>query len=160
MPTSIRAHLATQPDSATLESLAMLADRALASETDVEESKPGVAEIKVDETTKLVGLLEDLSKRLNKLAEKKRNSGRGRANNNYAPRTPFVLNAQASLFLTNKVIVTMQSKIFVRTYRHRMHSKIMSRNRPTQPLHRFATTTKILVKRRACAVNPARTVAH
>ena len=32
MPTSIRAHLATQPDSATLESLAMLADRALASE--------------------------------------------------------------------------------------------------------------------------------
>ena len=38
MPTSIRAHLATQPDSATLESLAMLADRALASETDVEES--------------------------------------------------------------------------------------------------------------------------
>ena len=49
MPASIRAHLATQPDSATLESLAMLADRALVS--DVEESKPGVAEIKVDETT-------------------------------------------------------------------------------------------------------------
>ena len=38
MPTSIRAHLATQPDSATLESLAMLADRALASEADAEES--------------------------------------------------------------------------------------------------------------------------
>ena len=48
MPASIRAHLATQPDSATLESLAMLADRALAFEADVEESKPGVAEIKVD----------------------------------------------------------------------------------------------------------------
>ena len=98
MPTSIRAHLATQPDSATLENLAMLADRALASETDVEESKPGVAEIKVDETTKLVGLLEDLSKRLKKLetptaAEKKGNSGRGRANNNYAPRPPFIPNA-------------------------------------------------------------------
>ena len=62
MPASIRAYLATQPDSATLESLAVLADRALASEAD--ESKPGVAEIKVDETTKLVGLLEDLSKRL------------------------------------------------------------------------------------------------
>ena len=40
MPALIRAHLATQPDSALLESLAMLADRALASE--------------------LVGLLEDL----------------------------------------------------------------------------------------------------
>ena len=82
MPASIRAHLATQPDSVTLESLAMLADRALASETNVGESKPGVAEIKVDETTKLVGLLEDLSKRLKKLetataADKKRNSGRG-----------------------------------------------------------------------------------
>ena len=63
MPTSIRAHLATQPDSPTLESLAMLADRALASEADAKESKPGAAEIKVDETTKLVGLLEDLSKR-------------------------------------------------------------------------------------------------
>ena len=58
----------------------MFADRALASETDVEESKPGVAEIKVDETTKLVGLLEDLSKRLKKLetataAKKKINQG-------------------------------------------------------------------------------------
>ena len=106
-PTSIRAHLATQPDSATLESLAMLADRALASETDVEESKPGVAEIKIDETAKLVGLLEDLSKRLKKLetataAEKKRNSGRGRANDNYVPRPPFIPNAQATEFVPNK----------------------------------------------------------
>ena len=66
MPASIRAHLATQPDSATLESLAVLADRALAAEKDVEESKPGVAEIKVEETTKLVGLLEDLSRRIKK----------------------------------------------------------------------------------------------
>ena len=41
MPASIRAHSATQPDSATLESLAVLADRALAAEEDVEESKPG-----------------------------------------------------------------------------------------------------------------------
>ena len=45
MPASIRAHLGTQPDSATLESLAVLADRALAAEEDVEESKPGIAEI-------------------------------------------------------------------------------------------------------------------
>ena len=50
--------------SATLESLAVLADRALAAEEDVEESKLGVAEIKVEETTKLVGLLEDLSRRI------------------------------------------------------------------------------------------------
>ena len=75
MPASIRAHLATQPDSATLESLA---DRVLAAEEDVEESKPGVAEIKVEETTKLVGLLEDLSRRIKKLetvttSERKRN---------------------------------------------------------------------------------------
>ena len=81
MPASIRAHLATQPDSASLESLAVLADRALAAEQDVEESKPGVAE-----TSKLVGLLEDLSKRIKRLetvttSERKRNKGRGRANN-------------------------------------------------------------------------------
>ena len=107
MPASIRAHLTTQPDSATLESLAMLADRALASEADIEESKPGVAEIKVDETTKLVGLLEDLSKRLKKLetataAEKKRNQGRGRVNNHYAPRPTFIPNVQATEFVPNK----------------------------------------------------------
>ena len=106
MPASIRAHLATQPDSATLESLSMLTDRALASEADVEESKPGVAEIKVDETTKLVGLLEDLSKRLKKLetataAETKRNQGR--VNNNYAPRPTFIPNAQATEFVPNKL---------------------------------------------------------
>ena len=107
MPASIRTHLATQPDSATLESLAMLADGTLASEADVEESKPGVAEIKVDETTKLVGLLEDLSKRLKKLetataAEKKRNQGRGRVNTHYAPRPTFIHNVQATEFVPNK----------------------------------------------------------
>ena len=39
MPVAIRTHLATQPDSAKLESLAVLADRALATENDVEERK-------------------------------------------------------------------------------------------------------------------------
>ena len=106
MPVSIRAHLATQPDSATLESLAVLADRALAAEEDVEESKPGVAEIKVEETTKLVGLLEDLSKRIKRLetvttAERKRNKGRGRANN-YAHAPAFAPNVQASGFVSNQ----------------------------------------------------------
>ena len=67
MPTSIWAHPATQPDSATLESLAVLADRALASEIDVEKVKQGVAGIQVCESGKLVGLLEDLSRRLKKL---------------------------------------------------------------------------------------------
>ena len=106
MPASIRAHLATQPDSATLESLAVLADRALAAEEDVEESKPGVAEIKVEETTKLVGLLEDLSRRIKKLetvttSERKRNKGRGRANN-YAHAPAFAPNVQASGFVSNQ----------------------------------------------------------
>ena len=107
MPASIRAHLATQPDSATLESFAVLAARALASEADVEESKPGVAEIKVEETTKLVGLLEDLSRRLKKLetattSERKRNKGRGRVNNNYTPTPTFAPNVQASGFVHNQ----------------------------------------------------------
>ena len=174
MPALIRANLATQPDSATLESLAMLAARALASEADIEESKPGV-----DETTKLVGLLEDLSKRLKKLetataAKKKRNQGRGRVNNQYTPRPTFIPNVQATEFVPNKPgnynnaqatefvankprIVLMHSKIFIRTHRRR---KIMSRNWPTQPLHRFATTTRISVKRHVCAVNPVGTIAH
>ena len=69
MLTSIRAHLATQPDSVSLESLAMLADRALASKNDVDESKPGVAEIQVSETGKLVGLLEDLYRWLKKVSD-------------------------------------------------------------------------------------------
>ena len=106
MPASIRAHLATQPDSASLESSAVLADRALAAEQDVEESKPGVAEIKVDETSKLVGLLEDLSKRIKRLetvttSERKRNKGRGRANN-YAHALAFAPNVQASGFVSNQ----------------------------------------------------------
>ena len=101
MPASIRAHLATQPDSATLESLAVLADRALAAEEDVEESKPGV-----EETTKLAGLLEDLSKRIKRLetvttSERKRNKGRGRANN-YAHAPAFAPNVQASGFVSNQ----------------------------------------------------------
>ena len=107
MPDSIRAHLATQPDSATLESLAVLADRALVAEEDVEESKPGVAEIKVEETTKLVGLLEDLSRRIKKLetlttSEKKRNKGRGRVSNNYTPAPTFAPNVEASGFVHNQ----------------------------------------------------------
>ena len=106
MPASIRTHLVTQPDSATLESLAVLADRALAAEEDVEESKPGVAEIKVEETTKLVGLLEDLSRRIKKLetvttSERKRNKRRGRANN-YAHAPAFAPNVQASGFVSNQ----------------------------------------------------------
>ena len=52
---SIRAHLATQPDSVSLESLAVLADHVLASENDVVESKHGVAEIQVSESAKLLG---------------------------------------------------------------------------------------------------------
>ena len=132
MPASIRAHLATQPDSATLERLAVLADRALASEADVEESKPGVAEIKVDETTKLVGLLEDLSKRLKKLetattSEKKRNKGRGRVNNNYTPTPTFNPTVQATGFVTNQlVITTMYSNTLALSFRRQMYSKTLA----------------------------------
>ena len=67
MPPSVRAHLAIQPDSVLLKSLAMLADCAVAAEKDVDKAKPGIAEINVSESEKLVGLLEDLSRRLKKL---------------------------------------------------------------------------------------------
>ena len=50
MPPSVRVHLATQPDSAPLENLFMLADRAVAAEKDVDEAKPGAAEINVSDS--------------------------------------------------------------------------------------------------------------
>ena len=109
MPASIRTHLATQPDSALLESSAMLTDRALASENDVDESKPGVAEIQVSETVKLVGLLEDLSRWLKKLetatatmaAEKRRNSGRAQTSENRAPKAQCAPPVQGKLITKN-----------------------------------------------------------
>ena len=90
MPPSVRAHLATQPDSASLENLAILADRAVAAEKDVDEAKLGVAEINVSESGKLAGLLEDLSRRLKKLetgtakATKKKTYGHSQPNENRA----------------------------------------------------------------------------
>ena len=45
----------------------MLADHAVAAENDVDEAKPGVAEIQVSQSGKLVGLLEHLSRTLKKL---------------------------------------------------------------------------------------------
>ena len=48
-PAYIRAHLATTPDSTSLESPAILAEKALASETDVKDSSVGVAEARVNE---------------------------------------------------------------------------------------------------------------
>ena len=60
MPPSVRVHLATQPDSVSLENLAMLANRAVAAEKDVDEAKPGGCWDK--RQWELVGLLEDLSR--------------------------------------------------------------------------------------------------
>ena len=67
MPASIRAHLATTPDSTSLESLAVLADRSIASENDAKDNGVGVAEVKVNDSKKLIGIMEDISRRLKKL---------------------------------------------------------------------------------------------
>ena len=67
MPASIRAHLGTTPDSTSLETLAVLADRALASATDVKENSVGVAEVRVNDSERLIGIMEDISRRLKKL---------------------------------------------------------------------------------------------
>ena len=114
MPPSVRAHLATQPDSASLENLDMLADRAVAAEKDVDEAKPGVAEINVSESGKLVGLLEDLSRRLKKLetarakATKKKTYGHSQPNKNRAAKPQFVPNVQAKPFIPDNQAVTRQ----------------------------------------------------
>ena len=114
MPPSVRAHLATQPDSASLENLAMLAGHAVAAEKDVDEAKPGVAEINLSENEKLVGLLEDLSRRLTTLetataqATKKKTYRHSQPNENRVAKTQFVPNVQAKPFKPNNQAVTRQ----------------------------------------------------
>ena len=168
MPPSVRAHLATQPDSASLENLAMLADRAVAAEKDVDEAKPGVAEINVSESGKHVGLLEDLSRRLKKLetatakATKKKTYGHSQPTENRAAMTQFVPNVQAKPFMPNNQAVTRQmyqiitKKIVVLMHRRRKRRKVTLLNRLTQPTHLFVFNTKHLVTEHACAENLAR----
>ena len=67
MPASIQAHLATTPDSTSLESLAVLADRAIASENDAKDNSVRVAEVRVNDSEKLIRIMEDISRRLKKL---------------------------------------------------------------------------------------------
>ena len=111
MSPSVRAHLATQPDSVSLESLAMLADRAVAAEEDVDEAKPRVAEINFSESGKLVGLLEDLSRRLTRLETAKatqKTYRHSQATENCAAKTQFVPNVQAKQFVHHNKTVTGQ----------------------------------------------------
>ena len=92
----------------------MLADRAVAAEKDVDEAKLGVAEINVSESRKLVGLLEDLSRRLKKLetakakATKKKTYGHSQPNENRSAKTQFVPNVEAKPFMPNNQAVTRQ----------------------------------------------------
>ena len=72
MPASIGAHLATTPDSTSFESLAVLADRAIVSENDAKDNSVGVAEVRVNDSEKLIRIMEDISRRL-KLQDIKRN---------------------------------------------------------------------------------------
>ena len=67
MPAYIRAHLATTPDSTSLESLAVLADRAIASENEEKDNSVGVAEVRVNHSEKLIGIRKDIFRRLKKL---------------------------------------------------------------------------------------------
>ena len=164
MPTSIQAYLAIQPDSASLERLAVLADRALASENDVEEVKQGVAEIQVSESWKQVGLLEDLSLRLKKLetatatAAKKKNYGRSHTAENRASKTPFVpiMHRQNRLYLVIKMLIDKVfsqtfSKLAVLTCCRRIHSRTVLFNRSTQLMHLSAIIIKHSVIKHARA---------
>ena len=42
----------------------MLADRALASENDAKDSSVGVAEIQLNDSKRIIGIIEDISRRL------------------------------------------------------------------------------------------------
>ena len=91
----------------------MLADGVFASENDVDESKPVVAEIKVSEIGKLVGLLEDLSHQLKTretatstmAAGKERNTRRAQTSENRAPEAQCAPTVPAKSFTpTNKKV--------------------------------------------------------
>ena len=133
MPPSVRAHLATQPDGASVEILAKLADRAVVAEKYGDEAQPGVAEINVSESGKLVGLLEDLSRRLKKLetatakATKKKTYGHSQPTEDRAAKTQFFPNVRAKPFIPNNQAVTRQdvsnfNKIL--THRRRKRRKV------------------------------------
>ena len=68
---------------------------------------PRAPALQVSKTGKLVGLLEDLSRRLKKLetataTEKRRNSGRAWTTDNRAPRAQYVPKVQAKPFVPNR----------------------------------------------------------
>ena len=150
-----------------------MADRALAAEQDVEESKPGVAEIKVDETSKLVGLLEDLSKRIKKLetvttSERKRNKGRGRANNYaHAPALSLMYRPQVSLVTnianieTLNIMLDLSLRRRIRkqpldlAFRRRTHREMTPLRLRIRLMHLSAIFTRLSVTRHARAEAPA-----
>ena len=143
----------------------MLADRAVAAEKDVHEAKPGVAEINVSESGKLVGLLEDLSRRLKKLetatakATQKKTYGRSLANENHTAKTQFVPNVQAKPCVPNNQVVTRQyvsNNDSCPNAPPPQSSKITLLNRSTQPMHLFVFITKHSVTEHARAENLAR----
>ena len=79
---------------------------------DVEEVKQGVAGIQVSESRKLVGQLEDLSRRLKKLetatAAKKRNYCRSYTAENRVTKTPCTPGLQAKPFVPSNQNVSRQ----------------------------------------------------
>ena len=142
----------------------MLADRAVAAENDVDKAKPGVAEIQVSESGKLVGLLVDLSRRLKKIetaTAAKKTYGLSQTAENRYTKTPFVPNVQAKPFVPNNQNVNRQgvftnttlNKIVVLMHHSRIHSKIMLFNRSIQLMHLSAIITKHSVTKHARAQN-------
>ena len=107
MPPSVRAHLATQPDSASLENLAMLADRAVTAEKDINETKPGVAEMNVSESGKLVDCWKTClagSKNIRDIQDIRTLTSKREP----CRQDKFVPNVQVKPFVPNNQAVTMQ----------------------------------------------------
>ena len=99
-PASIWAHLATTPDSRSLESLAILANRALASENDVKYSCMGVAQIQLNDNERIIRIMEDISRHLKLQAHRKNNKPQtdNRANRTAGKQT-VLPNANAKPFI-------------------------------------------------------------
>ena len=157
--------MATQPYSATLENLAKLADRALASEKDEKESQLGVAEIQLNKSAKVSGFLGDLSRRLNKLktsAAKKKHYSHKQFAKKIVKKKKISPDVQAKLLnlmflkIIDRVFFLRLIRFVVLTLRRRLDNKIMLLKQPVRPMHLSAIITKHSVIKRARAENHVR----
>ena len=162
-PASIWAHLATTPDSTSLESLAILANRALASENDVKYSSMGVTQIQLNDSERIIRIMEDISRRLKLQAHRENNSTTSRKliteqTEQQVNKQSYQTQMQNLLFSALLKIIIMGRMFYlqanqspVRLLCRRNHSKVILQSHWLRTMDRSAIIIKDSVIRRARA---------